>query len=429
MAASGRRVLPRVLAALSVTASLLFGSAAAANAEPAVTSIRAQEWWLGTMHAPDSMWPISTGKGITVAVIDSGVDAEHPDLAGQILAGQNFSGLPGGAETDTSGHGTAMASLIAGTGKGLAGKGMYGLAPGAKILPLRVVAHGDNEADNAADFASQLAAAIRAAADSSAQIINISMVQVEAEPNVRSAVEYALSKGKLIVAGVGNSGNSGNPVEYPAAYPGVVAVGETDKSGNVAPESEHGPQVSLTAAGADMYEACASPSGYCSGHGTSNSTAIVSASAALLWSVHPTWTADQIIRVLIDTANAGGKPGVQDPYYGYGLVRPRIALASPGDPGPADVNPLLPVVATHSPAAAPSSPAAVSAPGGDAAGRASSGGGSGLWVAVGGAVGALLLGGVVVAVVVRRRRRRSDRPGPPPPPSAASQDPYAHLPR
>jgi len=422
--AFGRRVLPRILAALSVTASLLLSSAAAAGAAPAVTSIRAQEWWLSGMHAPDVMWPISTGKGITVAVIDSGVNANHPDLVGQVLPGQNFSGLPGGADTDTSGHGTGVASLIAGTGKGWDGKGMYGLAPGAKILPLRVVAKGDTEATNAANFARQLSAAIRVAADSDAQIINISMVQVETESTVRSAVDYALAKGKLIVAGAGNSGNVGDPVEYPAAYPGVVGVGETDQNGNVAPESEYGSQLALTADGADMYFACVGPSGYCSGHGTSYSTALVSASAALIWSVHPTWTADQIIRVLINTANAGGKPGVQDPHYGYGLIRPRIALVTPGNPGPADVNPLLPAVATKSPAPEASSPSATAAA--STAGQKSGRSGSAPWIAVGGAAGALVLVGLAVAIIVRRR---GNRPGPPPPPSSAPYDPYAHLPQ
>ncbi|QMU79432.1 S8 family serine peptidase [Streptacidiphilus sp. PB12-B1b] len=375
MARFGRRVLPRLCVALAATAAALFSGSTAATANAPVSSIRAQEWWLTTMHATDQLWPVSTGKGITIAEIDSGVKADHPDLVGQILPGQNFSGLPGGAETDANGHGTAMASLIAGTGKGWSGKGMYGLAPGASILPLRVVPQGANEAVFAESFAQQMSAALRAAADSSAQIINISMGQVENEPSVHSAVDYALSKGKLIVAAVGNDGADGNPVEYPAAFPGVVGVSETDKNGNVASESEHGSEVSLSAPGAGMYEACVGPSGYCNGHGTSDSTAITSASAALIWSVHPTWTADQVIRVLKNTANAGSRPGFQDPYYGYGLIRPRVALATPGDPGPADVNPLVPAAASAPAAPRAGGSAAASAPAGGA--RAAAGAGTG----------------------------------------------------
>jgi type VII secretion-associated serine protease mycosin len=394
MARSGIRAIPRILAALLAMAVLCASAAGMAAAAPG-SSIRSQEWWLTSMHASDAIWPVSTGAGITVAVIDSGVDVNHPDLAGQVLQGQNFSGLSGGADTDTVGHGTAMASLIAGTGKGWEGEGMYGLAPGVKILPLRLATLGSDADVSAATFSHQLALAIRAAGDSKAEIISISMSQVESESTVRSAVDYALSKGKLIVASVGNSGNTGDPVLYPAAFPGVVGVGETDENGNVTTESEHGAQVALTAPGADMYGACVGPSGYCSGHGTSNSTALVSASAALLWAVHPSWTADQIIRVLINTANSGGKPGVQNPYYGYGLVRPRLALTEPGDPGPADVNPLLPASASTGVSAA--ARASVSA------GQKSSGS-SMVWIV--GGVAVLVLGAAAAGLLLARRRAR-----------------------
>ncbi|MFC1434190.1 type VII secretion-associated serine protease mycosin [Streptacidiphilus sp. N1-3] len=432
----GGRALPRAMAALCGAAALLVGAAVTPASAETVSSIRAQEWWLDAMHAPDTIWKVSTGKGITVAVIDSGVKASHPDLVGQVLPGQNFSGLPGGATTDVDkeGHGTAMASLIAGTGKGLNGKGLYGLAPGVKILPLRVVGKGDNEAAFATSLAGQLSAAIRAAADSDAKILNISQAQRENEPNVRSAIDYALGKGKLVVAGVGNDGQIGNELEYPAAFPGVVGVGAIDAKGNVPKYSEYGPEVALTAPGEGMYNACLGPSGYCSSGGTSNATAIVSASAALLWSVHPDWTANQVIRVLKNTANQGSTPGQQDPHFGYGNIRPRIALTAPGDPGPADVNPLV-ATASASASASASAPAAPSAGAGSSAtGSAPSAGAtapaqaakkssnsSGLFIGIG--VAAVVVIGVIVALVLRRRR---NRPGPPPPP--APQNPYAHLP-
>jgi len=394
MARSVIRVISRAMAAL--VAVLALAPAGANGAAPVLASIRAQEWWLRSMRAPDVMWPISTGKGMTVAEIDSGVQVDHPDLVGQVLVGRNFSRLPGGADTDTDGHGTGMASFMVGTGKGWDGNGMYGLAPGARVLPLRIMPQGENEAAFSADFARQMSEAIRAAADSKAQIISISMSQVEEEPNVRSAVDYALSKGKLIAAAAGNDGASGNPVEYPAAFPGVVAVGESDKNGNVAAESEYGPQVVLAAPGAGMYRACVGPTGYCTSHGTSDSTAIVAASAALVWAVHPGWTADQVVRVLVGSANAGGRAGVHDPYYGYGLVRPRVALVAPGDPGPAGVNPLVAGGGRAGPGPRPG--------GGVVAVRGSAGGGAGLgWGVAGGA----LAGAAVAAGVWVRRRRRS----------------------
>lgn len=319
-----------------------------------------------------------------------------------------------------------MASFIAGTGKGLNGQGMYGLAPGVKILPLRVNGVGGNELAFSTSLAEQLTEAIRVAADSNAQIINISMAQIEDESNVHSAIDYALAKGKLIIAGVGNDGTNGDPLEYPAAFPGVVGVGETTPQSNVATESEHGPQVALVAPGGGMVQACVGPSGYCTSHGTSDSTAIVSASAALIWSVHPTWTADQIIRVMIDTANqANITPGTPNYYVGNGVVRPRIALVTPGDPGPADVNPLVPVAATQS--AVPKVGAPASAGPDPSVQKANARGSSSSmsWVLIAIAVGAFLLVAVVVVVVLTRRR---NRPGPPPPPNPMSQDPYAHLP-
>ncbi|WP_370077540.1 type VII secretion-associated serine protease mycosin [Streptacidiphilus sp. MAP12-16] len=412
------------MAVLCAAAALLPGNAAKATADSGVSSIRATEWWLDSMHAPDQVWKVSTGSGITVAVIDSGVNANHPDLVGKVLPGQNFSKLSGGATTDADGHGTGMASFIVGQGRGWNGQGMYGLAPGATVLPYRVVKQGANEAVASADFSVQLSAALRAAADSDAKIISISQGQPEDDPNVRNAVAYAFSKGKLIVAAVGNDGKNGNPVNYPAGIPGVLGVAATDSRGQVTAESESGPQVALTADGDNMHNACVGPSGYCWSHGTSDSAALVSASAALLWSVHPSWTANQVIRVLINTANAGGKPGVHDDHFGYGVIRPRIALATPGDPGAADVNPLIPVAATTAPPAT-STPAATAGQAAPQAAKQSTGSSSSssvLWIAIGAAV--VVLAGAVVAFILIRRR---NRPGPPPTPPTRP-NPYAHLP-
>lgn len=433
VARSGGRAVPPAIAAFCAVAALLMGSAAPAQA--ASLDVRAKEWWLTTMHATDQMWPVSTGKGITVALIDSGVNASQPDLVGQVLPGQNFSGLSGGATTDVDkdSHGTAMASLIAGTGKGLSGKGMYGLAPGVKILPLRIVGKGDNEAAFSANYSPQLAKAIRAAADSNAQILSLSQGQMEDVASVRSAVNYALAKGKLVVAAVGNWAKVGNPVNYPAGYPGVAAVGSINEKSQVASYSEYGPQVDFTAPGDGMVNVCNGPTGYCSSSGTSEATAIFSASAALLWSAHPSWTADQVLNVLKNTASQGDQPGVQDPYYGYGIIRPRIALTNPGDPGPADVNPLTSQTTASSSAAASASaaaPVASGTPAGSAPASAApqaaakkSGSSTGLFIGIG--VGVVVILGAVAAFVLRRKNRR---PGPPPPPPSAPSNPYGHLP-
>jgi hypothetical protein len=257
--------------------------------------------------------------------------------------------------------------------------------------------------------------------------VNLSLGDSAGSPDLQSAVSYALSKGKLLVAAVGNDGDKGNPVEYPAAYPGVVGVSAIDQSSTVASLSEHGPQVALSAPGVNMVEACTYSSGYCTSQGTSNSAALVSASAALVWAVHRDWTANQVLRVLMNTA---GKPdnGNYSQYLGYGIVRPRIALATPGDPGPADVNPLLAANSSAAPSASASATAPAATPStgtGAVVPKKSAGGGVWLWVGVG-IVGVVLLGGAAAAAVLRGRRRNAGQgPGQvPPSPGVYGQPPY-----
>jgi type VII secretion-associated serine protease mycosin len=400
-----------------------------ATAAPAVAadSVRAQEWHLDAMHASE-MWKTSTGKGITVAVVDTGVKASHPDLVGQVLPGKDFSDMPGGATTDVKSHGTHMAGIIAGTGKGLGGEGDVGLAPGSRILPLRV-----GEIDNTR-FLGQLSAAIRYAADSDAKIINISWGAAAKNSELTSALSYAFAKGKLVVAAVGNEGQTSNLPMYPAAIPGVVGVSGVDRNTHVTSESQHGPQVALAAPGVDIVGACTAPSGYCKTRGTSDATALVSASAALVWSKHPDWNGNQVLRVLINTASKPSDGAARNDYIGYGVVRPRIALTNPGDPGPADVSP-LPAAAT------PASPSTSATTGGEPTSGASQAptppatpapttpdveskdGNVGLWIGVG--IGVLVVVAVVVIVLVRRGRRGSQPPyvGP-----GGGQPPYGGVP-
>ncbi|MFD8147967.1 type VII secretion-associated serine protease mycosin [Streptomyces sp. NPDC059708] len=364
-------------------------------------TIREQQWHLDAMKAPD-MWKISTGRGVTVAVIDSGV-ARIPELEGQVLPGRDFAaGYEGDERTDYDSHGTGMAAVIAGSGRHPSGDGAFGLAPGAKILPIRVP-HEVN------DTSPSWTAAIRYAAESDARIINISMATANDDPARLDAVKFALSKGKLIFAGVGNDGDTTNSLLYPAATPGVVGVGAVDLDGAAVKTSQHGPQVDLSAPGIGIVAACAGKSELCKTSGTSDATALASASAALLWSAHPTWTNNQILRVLLNTA---GKPvdGAQrNDYIGYGVVRPRIALPTPGDPGPPDVYP-LPDLAAAAAAATPVPPPGGKttpphAPQAAAPVDKGDGGADPPWTALGlGLAASLLIGGAVTAV--RRARRR-----------------------
>ncbi|MFF4379191.1 type VII secretion-associated serine protease mycosin [Kitasatospora sp. NPDC001547] len=423
MGRTSARARWRAAAAALLAAGIVVGPVAT----PALAGgpIRDDQWHLDAMHAPE-MWNISKGENVTVAVIDDGFKLDHPDLVGQFLPGKDFSGSPGGVGSYADGHGTQMASLIAGTGKSDGGKGAYGLAPRAKVLPLKI-ANGSEHAVVSADFLDQIGQAVTYAVEQGAKVINISQgtAAVTTSPadveKLNRILAWARGKGSLVVSSVGNSGDKGNVVEYPGALPNVVGVGSSDRNGTVTAESERGPQVALVAPGVDMIEACTGPTGYCKSHGTSDATALVSASAALVWSLHPDWTANQVLRVLINTAGKANDGAGRNDLIGYGAVRPRIALTEPGDPGPANVSPLPADVAVPSAAPVPSAsatapvsavPVPVETPTGVAAGaptaqpqaEKSSGSGSTLPVVAGVVAGLVLVAGVVVAVMRRRRK-------------------------
>ncbi|MEU3573311.1 type VII secretion-associated serine protease mycosin [Kitasatospora sp. NPDC036755] len=379
---------------------------------------RDQQWALKSFEVESKVWPVSQGDGVIVGVIDTGVNQDHQDLTGQVLSGADFSGGNTDGRVDSDGHGTGMASLIAGHGHG-GQTGVMGLAPKAKILPVRVTTDADSSSPPTDPGASQrpdtiqneLAAAIRFAVDHGAKVVNISLAgSYRWDSQLRKAVNYAVSKDIVLVAGAGNTGSSLG-AGYPAAFPGVVAVGAVDSSGAVWEQSTSGPEMTLVAPGVGIYHASAkSPTSYVTANGTSDSTAYVSATAALIRSKYPDLSAGQVINRMIKSATppANGTV-VPNNQYGYGLVAPAKALeVNPAvDNGPRE-NPLVgrmeakgtpPPVdeETDDPAVEPMVPE------GD---RGSSD--SGVWLVLGAGVGGLVLVvGVVVAVVVRRRGRGS----------------------
>ncbi|GHD45493.1 type VII secretion-associated serine protease mycosin [Streptomyces galbus] len=395
----------------SAATALLLILAGTAAAPATAASTRQEQWFLDAMHA-EEMWKTSTGKGVTVAVIDSGVNPANPDLAGRVLPGKDFADdQPGDEHADYNGHGTGMAGLIAATGAYGRGKGAYGLAPGARILPVRMpkAETAANQAAGDERFNNIAPQAIRYAVDAGARVINISLGHVEGSSRLTAAVKYALENGALVFAAVGNSGNTTNQVEYPAATPGVVGVAAVGKDLRRTAESEYGPQVDMAAPGDDLVYACGGKTGLCEGHGTSGATALASASAALIWSAHPDWTNNQVLRVMLNTLGAPTDGAKRNDSIGYGIVRPRIALTDPGDPGPADVYPLPDLKAAAS--VSPSPSAGDSAPARDADATAAVGTAEGSdttlpWPAVLG-IGAagLLFGAATVLLVLARRRK------------------------
>ncbi|MEV5969680.1 type VII secretion-associated serine protease mycosin [Streptomyces sp. NPDC051921] len=401
-----RRSRVRNLASAGLGMLLVGIASVPAHAE----TIRAQQWQLDIMHA-EEIWQLSKGQGVTVAVIDSGVDKNNPDLKGQVLGGKDFAtDRPGDEFTDYTGHGTGMAGLIAGTGAREGGNGAFGLAPGARILPVRVTGLDEgklSQKDGDEQFNRNVPPAIRYAADSGAKVINISLGVGTGSQDLADAVKYAHDKGALIFAAVGNSGDKLNKPEYPAATPGVVGVGAIDQKLTRVKNSQYGPQVDLVAPGKDTVHACGGGTGLCKSTGTSDATALASAAAALIWAEHPDWTNNQVLKVMLNTLAAPDDGGGRNDYIGYGAIRPLRALKTPGDPGPADVRPIpdLPAAATASPSAAPSATATTSpAPAPGAVAEDGSSGNTGLWIGLG--IGAAVLVGAAVAVPFARARRR-----------------------
>lgn len=282
-------------------------------------------------------WDITTGSSaVTVAVLDTGVNANHPDLAGRVLPGQDF--FRGGTDTsDPVGHGTHIAGIIAASGDN--GIGIAGMCWQCKILPVRV---GDDRglSDDA------ITNGIRWAVDNGARILNLSFGGTSDSPSIHEAIKYAVQKNVLVVAAAGNEADEGNPVEYPAAYDEVIAVGATDDNDQHAFFSQVQSYVDVSAPGwnipgtGSQFDA----NGYGSETGTSFAAPYVVGEAALLLSVNPSLDVNALRNLIVSTADDLGDPG-PDPKFGAGRINAARAVASVrvpafdpvADPGQADV--------------------------------------------------------------------------------------------
>ena len=263
-----------------------------------------------------SAWRLTKGKGVLVAVLDTGVDQTVPDLAGQVTVGPNE--LPG---VDPPGyqlpleHGTYIASLIAGHGRGPGdGMGVIGVAPQARILSVRVIPDdgepGISAYNDKAKYASALADGIDYAVRSGARVINMSLGSQQATGSLRAAIAYAISHGVVVVASAGNSGTSHAfaPYDYPASFTGVIAVAALNPDGARAPFSEQNSSVVISAPGVDVVGA--GPGGeYIDAAGTSPAAAFVSGVAALILSEYPGLSPALVEQAIISSAShqpAGG---------------------------------------------------------------------------------------------------------------------------
>ncbi|KOT30038.1 serine protease [Streptomyces caelestis] len=323
---TGRRPAAAALGGLLATALVLV-PATAAHAD----GIRARQWSLEAMHTEEA-WRTTKGAGVTVAVLDTGVEADHPDLDGNVLTGKDLVGF-GASEGDRAWarHGTAMAGIIAGHGHGPGNAdGVMGIAPEAKILPVRVILEdGDpSRAEARKSRGNALAEGIRWAADHGADVINLSLgddsASAHPEPGEDQAIQYALGKGVTVVASAGNGGEKGDHVSYPAAYPGVIAATAVDRYGTRAPFSTRRWYATVSAPGVDVIIADPDHK-YYEGWGTSAAAAFVSGAAALVRAAHPDLAPAQIKRLLEDTARNAPADG-RDDSRGFGFIDPAAAI-------------------------------------------------------------------------------------------------------
>ena len=326
-------------AALTVLGVLGFAPAIAAASMRAGhgNTARDQEWWLAGLHVTQA-WQRSEGSGITVAVLGTGVDASYPGLAGAVITGPDYTGSGRGPGSPYWGvEGTAVAGVIAAHERGW---GLVGVAPAAKVLSVRVTLEFNDPlaSDRAVSrrLPDAIADGIRYAADHGARIIDLPLdpgtlgltsrgdpAAAGGRPAERAAIAYALSKGIVLVAPAGDDGQGPGIVNYPAAYPGVIAVGAIGRTGHLASFSSRRSYTSLTAPGVSLV-AAAPPDGFGTISSTSTASGIVAGVAALVLSRFPHLTVAQVTRALIEstapTAGGTGLPPRSAAGAGYGTV-------------------------------------------------------------------------------------------------------------
>lgn len=307
-------------------------------AKPACDTIEYNElirFNLDHINAPEGWGPLCTFTPVVVAVVDTGVDLDHPELAANLTAGQSF---VSGASTpdDDHGHGSHVAGIVAAVANNGFG-GVVGVAPRATVMPVKVL--------NAVGSGSTLDVAngITWAVDNGATVINLSLGTVQYSATLEDAIEYAADQGAVVVGAAGNCGDGDYPFNgcdfqdqpaYPALWPEVIAVGATTASMNQASFSTSGDYVEVVAPGQGILSTFAFGE-YALISGTSQAAPHVAGLAALIWSQHPGFTADQVRWAISGTALDLGAAG-HDEAFGYGLIQVPGAVQL-DDPAPVPI--------------------------------------------------------------------------------------------
>jgi hypothetical protein len=327
--------------------------------------VRSNEWWLGGLQITQAQ-QTTHGSGVTIALLDTGVDPNQADLTGSVISGPDCitgSTCGSGSSTFAGIHGTAMASLIVGHGHGSGNSdGVLGVAPAARLLSVRVTLDSTSSQATDASVTSGLpdaiAAGIRYAVSAGAQVIDLPLdpgqstgalvassaasgspatgttgtstagqaeqAAADGSDAERAAVAMALSKGVVLVAPAGDNGAGNDSENFPAAYNGVIAVGAFDKNFVKAAFTSRQSYVTLTAAGSGM--TAATPTGYTQVSSTAAASAVVTGIAALIKSQYPELTPAQVTRALTSSTRFSSA----DPTHGsgHGAVQAAAALAA-----------------------------------------------------------------------------------------------------
>ncbi|MFJ6385541.1 type VII secretion-associated serine protease mycosin [Kitasatospora sp. NPDC092039] len=409
MSRHGYRKAAAALAALAVLGGPLAapayagdgtGLAAAGDCPKNAPDVKTVPWSLQRLLL-NELWQDgrTTGAGVTVAVIDTGVDDRNPQLAdGKVIEGPNLlvnretkEPVKGRSVEDPVGHGTKVAGIIA--ARVSKQTGFVGLAPDARILAIR-----QNDSDGNGDV-STLAVAIREAVKAGARVINISQdvrgagdARFGGYAELKAAVEYAEENKAVVVASTGNDGKEGDT--YPGAFPTVLAVGASDRNNERAPFSQYGAFVKVAAPGVDMLSTVPG-SGQCVDNGTSFAAPYVSGLAALLVGAHPDWKAAQVRAWIEQTAQRTQRD--PDTFIGWGVVDPVKAVTKAPVDAPLVPTPDAPVQLAAAPIVP--RPVGLGETQADRDGRTAT-----YVVGVGALLVALLIGG---GVVLRDHRRKS----------------------
>lgn len=366
----GRRSLPRgpfslLSAGLIVIVSGFIPVLAPVVPVPgaAADSIRGREYWLSD-YGIESAWSTTRGAGVTVAVIDTGINGDVPELRGAVVGGTDVSGIgasdgqtPVGTDPE---HATMVASLLAGRGIG-AGSGVIGVAPEASLLSVSVaLGEGSTGTDE------QIAKAVRFSVDQGAKVINMSLTRnsLDWPTSWDDAFLYAAQHDVVVVAAAGNRGSGTTEVGAPATMPGVLTVAGVDRAQSASFDASSQGITIGVAAPSEQLVGVTPSGGYVIWEGTSGATPIVSGVVALVRAAHPELSAANVINRIISTAKPVGSP-IPGPIYGYGLIDAQAAVSA--SVAGVDTNPLGDLaqwIATYRPAAGHSDtgPAEIPAP-------------------------------------------------------------------